>query len=79
MPSQTKRGPHGVLLLLQQIDLAGVTGSDQRRALVDRAMTIDASDRGRVARLAVKLAVAVNIGEEVAVDALHPMREMHVL
>ena len=42
-------------------------------------MTIDAGDRGGVARLTVKLAVAVHIGEEMAVGALHSFGEMNIL
>ena len=41
-------------------------------------MTIDARDRGRVARLAIKHAVAVNVDIKMAVAALHPVREVHV-
>ena len=41
-------------------------------------MAIDARDRGRVARFAVKHAVAMNIDIEVAVSALHAVREMHI-
>ena len=78
-PSQTKRGPNGVLLLFSKIDLAGIAGSDQRRALVDRAVAIDAGDRGRVARFAVEHAVAVDVDFEMAIAALHAVREMHVL
>ena len=43
------------------------------------AVAIDAIDLDRIARLAVELAVAVAILLEMAVDALHPLVEMHVL
>src|SRR5438270_11479766 len=42
-----------------QIDLSGVTARDQRWPLIDRAVTINARDRGCVARLAVEHAVAM--------------------
>ena len=63
---------------VKEIDLPRVSRSDQRRPLRDGAMTIDAGDGGRVARLAVKLAVAVHVSEKMAIDALHPAREVHV-
>ena len=46
---------------------------------VDGAVAIDALDRRRVARLAVELAVAVHVDVEMAIDALHAVREMDVL
>src|SRR5689334_18906642 len=46
---------------VEQIDLSGVTARDQRRTLIDWAVAIDARDRGRVARFAVKHAVAMNV------------------
>ena len=61
-----------------QIDLARVAGRDERRPLRDGAVTVDAGGRRRVARLAVELAVAVDVGEEMAIDALHAVREMHI-
>ena len=79
LPSQTKRGPHGVLLV--------VAANRSGRALpvvisvgrcIDRAVAIDAGDRRGVARFAVELAVAVNIDVEMAIGALHSVREMHV-
>ena len=78
LPSQVKRGPERRVARVQQIDLAGVAGRDQRRPLVDRAVAIDAGDGRGVARFAVKHAVAVNIEVEMAIAALHPVREMHV-
>ena len=47
--------------------------------LINRAVAIDAIDRRGVARFAVKLAVAVNVVVEMAIGALHSVREMHVL
>ena len=41
-------------------------------------MAIDAIDRRRVARLAVEQAVAVHVHFEMAIDALHPFRQMDV-
>ena len=46
--------------------------------LVDRAVAIDALDGRRGARFAVKHSVAVHIHVEMAIDALHAVREMHV-
>ena len=42
-------------------------------------MAIDAIDRRRVARLAIELPVAVHIVFEMAIHALHAMRQVHVL
>ena len=49
------------------------------RALANRAMTIFASDLDRGARLVVKIAVAVRVLAEVAVDAMHSLFEMNVV
>ncbi len=72
------RSPWSVAVV-RQIDLAGVAGSNQRRPLINRAVAIDAIDRRRVARLAIKLAVSVDILFEMAIRALHSIGEMHVL
>ena len=77
-PSQTKRGPKGVLLVFSRLDLTSVTARNQRRALVDGAVTIDAGNCGRIARLAVKHSVAVHVDVEMAITALHAVRQMHV-
>ena len=79
VPSQSKRGPHGVLLLFARSTWPRIAGRDQRRPLIHRAVAIDALDRRRVARLAVELAVAVHVHFEMAIDALHSLREMDVL
>ena len=42
-------------------------------------MAIDAVDRCRIARLAIKLPVSMHIYFEMAIRALHSMREMDVL
>ena len=59
--------------------MAGVAARDQRWAFVDCSVAIDAVDGGRVARLAVKHAVAVHIEIEMAIPALHPFGEVHIL
>ena len=61
-----------------QINLSSVAAGDQSRPLIDRAVAIDAGDRGRVARFAIKHAVAMNIDVEMAIAALHAVREMHI-
>ena len=78
VPSQTKRGPNGVLLCCSKSiwPALPVVISVGRWSIC--AVTIDAGDRGRVARLAVEHAVAVHIDIEMAIDALHSVREMHV-
>ena len=76
-PDETR--PPRRVAVVRQIDLARVAGSDQRRPLIHGAVAIDAIDRRGVARLAIELAVAVHVHFEMAIRALHPFRQMHVL
>ena len=75
-PNKTR--PPRSVARVQQIDLSGVAVRDQARTPVDRTVTIDTSDGRGVARLTVKHAVAVNIDQEMAIAALHAVREVHV-
>ena len=63
---------------VHEIDLPRISVRDQGWSLVNRAVTIDTGDRGGVARLAVKHAVAMNVDVKMAIAALHPVRQMHV-
>jgi len=48
LPSQTKRGPKGVLLVLARSICPALPLVIKSRPLIDRAVAIDAGDRGRV-------------------------------
>ena len=76
LPSKAR--PERRVAGIQQIDLAGVAARNQCWPLIDRPVTIDACDCRGIARLAVKHSVAVNIDKEVAIAALHTVREVHV-
>ncbi len=77
-PCQVKRGPHGVLLVFKRSTCPALPVVIK----VGRCSTVPWQSmqlmRGRVARLAVKLAVAVDVDFEMAIDALHAAREMDV-
>ncbi len=51
----------------------GKSGSDQRRAIANGAMTIDAADFDRSARFVIKNSVTVRVLTKVAIDALHAL------
>src|SRR5262249_7262500 len=61
-----------------QIDSAAVSSGLQRGTMVYCPMAIDALDGGRGAWFTVKQPVPVNVGFEMAIGALHPVREMRV-
>ena len=52
--------------------------TSQRRALLNRAVAIDAIDFDGVARLAVQFSVAVTVLLEMAVDAMHSLFQVDV-
>ena len=53
-------------------------GGDERRSLAGRAVAVDALDLDGRADLAVELGVAVDVLDEMAVDAVHPLFEVDV-
>ena len=57
----------------------GRARGDETRALLNRAVAIDAIDFDGIARFSVEFAVAVTVLLEVAVDAVHPFFQMDVL
>src|SRR6266446_7535445 len=70
--------PRGVAIV-GEVDLAGIAGGNQGRPLIHGSVAIDAINRRRVARLAIELPISVHIYLEMAIRALHSMRQMDVL
>src|SRR6185436_3685287 len=64
---------------MAQVHAPAIAGGHERGPLLDGSVAIDAVDGRGSAWLAVEPAVAMNIRVEVAIDALHPVREMGVL
>lgn len=87
MPFQKKRGaPRGRAIVQVDwrdvpilVELTALTGGHQGGPFVDRTVAIDAADRCGVAGLAIKQSVTVNVGEEMAIDALHSLFQVDVL
>src|ERR1043166_3076583 len=71
------RSPRGVAVV-REIDLTRIAGGDQGWALIHGPVALKRIDRGPVARFAIKLPVAVHIFLEMAVRALHSVREVDV-
>src|ERR1041385_6259497 len=62
-----------------EIVASAIAGSEKRGPGLDSSVAIDALDgRGRP-RLTIESAVAMHVGQEMAVGALHPFGEMNVL
>ena len=72
--SRTKCG----VARVEQVNATCITCRDKGGSLTNRAMAIDAGGGRGIPRFAVEHAVAVDVDIEMAIAALHPVREMHV-